>query len=378
MRIFPNIFPAFFLLLSLCLSVIAGKPIDVLLCAYDTGDSNMMSRLLPQLKKEKMTYVVAAFGRGADIFKDEKNLYKIKGGSLEDRAQMLPTREIESLQAELDPRVVLAGMASVGQAQMLNAFPKAKRVAIYDNFDAPAGKEFIQPFLKTIGRVHLYMIPAEFLVPDFETLCKGALVEAVGQPALEEWQEVFEKTDRARLRKDLKLETSQKVIVFAGGMDDTYKHNLELFVRTVARHPHWKVFITYHPKTNGTLERGIVAGEKANNITVSNDIKTNVLATIADVLVCHKSSVCQQAFSVGVPCVYVAGRDYHNFLIGKGLVPRLETEDEIEEHLTKIMTEKAKPWTTRLEENQQVMRETGIPPHASRVIVGRLKKLIGE
>jgi hypothetical protein len=258
------------------------------------------------------------------------------------------------------------------------AFPKAKRVAIYDNFDAPAGKEFIQPFSENIGRINLYMVPAQFLVPDFKDMFSGTAVEAVGQPALEEWKEVFEKTDRAQLRKELKLSATQKVIVFAGGVDDSYPQHLKMFVNVVARHPQWKVFITYHPKTTGKVERDIVKEANVSNIVVSNDIKTNVLATIADELVCHKSSVCQQAFSVGVPCVYLAGADYHNFLIDKGLVRRFDTEADLEDYLTKRMGEKTQPWTTRLDQHQATMRKEGIPSHASSLIVRRLKKLMGE
>jgi len=267
-------------------------------------------------------------------------------------------------------------MASAGQAQVLNAFPKSQQVAIYDNFDPPEGKEFIQPFVKTVGPIHLYMVCAVFLVAPFQDLFKGTPVEAVGQPALEEWRDVFESTDRTKLRKDLGLEMNQKVIVFAGGTDDTYKKNLDIFVRTVARHPHWKVFVTYHPKTDGSVERAAVKDANARNIKVSNDIKTNSLATIADVLVCHKSSVCQQAFSVGVSCVYVAGKEYHNFLTDQKLVIRVETEDQLEKYLTQKMLGQPKLWATRLKENQEIMTAAGIPSQASEGIVSRLKRLM--
>lgn len=378
MKMFCKFFSTLVLYFSLCLALWAAKPVDVLFCAYDTGDSNAISRILPRLKEENLTYSILAFGRGTDIFKDEKAFYKIKGGSLEDRAQLLPQSQIEDIQEQFQPKIVFSGMASVGQAQVLNAFPGSKRVAFYDNFDAPEGKEFIQPFIGHIGQINLYMVPAQFLVPNFQRIFNGIKVRAVGQPALEEWKDVFENTDRDQLKKDLKLETDQKVILFAGGVEKTYPHYLKIFVSVVARHPEWKIFITYHPKTDGEAEREAVKEFRASNTVVGNEFKTNILATIADQLVCHKSSVCQQAFSVGVSCSYVAGDDYHNFLIDQKLVDRLDTEADLEAYLVEKIKEQSTPWKRRLTEHQAILSKAGIPSDASPQIVGQLKELIRE
>jgi hypothetical protein len=123
MRIFHKFFPTLLLCISLCLTLWAGKPVDVLFCAYDTGDSNIILRLLPELKKKRLSYAVLAFGRGAEIFKDEKAFYKVRGGSVEDRAQILPEGEISYIQEEFEPKIVFTGMASVRASTGIDGIP---------------------------------------------------------------------------------------------------------------------------------------------------------------------------------------------------------------------------------------------------------------
>ncbi|UNM06161.1 MAG: hypothetical protein H6925_07035 [Holosporaceae bacterium] len=85
------------------------------------------------------------------------------------------------------PKVVFSGMASTGQAQILNAFPNARTYAVYDNFDSPQKKDFIQPFIKEVGPITGYMIPAGFLLKEFKNfLPAGSAIFVVGQPALED------------------------------------------------------------------------------------------------------------------------------------------------------------------------------------------------
>lgn len=138
-----------------------GAAIDVLLCPYDTGDSNIMRRVVSQLKQEGKSFTIAGFGRGSEVFGKEKEFFLLEGGSKENRKQVLPESSIKALQEKFKPKSVLSGMASVGQAQVLNAFKgRAKTIAVYDNFDGPKGKEFIQPFMQKVGEISMYMIPA--------------------------------------------------------------------------------------------------------------------------------------------------------------------------------------------------------------------------
>ena len=79
---------------------------------------------------------------------------------------------------------------------------------------------------------------------------------------------------------------------------------------------------------------------------------------------------------MGVSCVYVAGKEYHNFLTDQKLVIRVETEDQLEKYLTQKMLGQPKLWATRLKENQEIMTAAGIPSQASEGIVSRLKRLM--
>ena len=53
---------------------------------------------------------------------------------LSDRSVLLPAPKVKEIQDKVTPKIVMCGMASASQAQVLNAFPQAYRVAYYDNF----------------------------------------------------------------------------------------------------------------------------------------------------------------------------------------------------------------------------------------------------
>ena len=352
---------------SFCLSV----PIDVLLVAYDTGDSNIIRQLAEKMEKESQSYSIVGFGRAKTIFKLHPKFQEIADGSVSDRSVLLSQKTICQLKKSFHPKVVFSGMASTGQAQILNAFPNARTYAVYDNFDSPQKKDFIQPFIKEVGPITGYMIPAGFLLKEFKNfLPAGSAIFVVGQPALEDWASVFNNCDRVALRQSLKIRKTEKVILFAGGMDDTYAKYFDIFIQAVKQRPSWRVFVTYHPKSTGEVERRIVEKYKASNVFVSNDVKTNHLAIIADILVCHKSSVCQQAFSVGVRCGYVVGDDYSNFLIDQGLVPKFNNSIDL---LRFLDQEDAMPQRDRLTKQRIALDKSGVPTSATQNIVHILR-----
>ena len=350
----------------------APLKIPILLCPYDTGDSTIIKRVSEGLDQRKIDYRILCHGRAGQIFKDHTKCVLLEGGDVQDRARPLSDQELAALREKFEPKSVLAGMASKGQAQILNTFQKRAAVfAIYDNFDPPSGKAFIQPFMDTIKAPTALMVPGGFLVEGFQSEGKGRFSQilVVGQPALSEWKDVFERLDRDALREKLGLDAAQKVILFAGGMDETYKDYFKVFVQAVKTLPDSRVFVTYHPKSTGDVERQIVAEEGASNILVSNDVKTNELAALADVLVCHQSSVCQQAFSVGVRCAYVAGPEYNNFLIEGRLVPRFAVVDALR---TFLKDATGKPTQETLEQQRNLMKKAGIPQNPVDLILTHL------
>ena len=369
-----SIFP---IIIFVCLAAMANKkPIDVLLYGHDAGDSKALRQVIKELKKSNLSYAVVASGQGTKILQNDKNLRTLHKGASKKATDPLYEGELKSLKKDFDPKIVLTGMSSVGQAEVLNAFPGAKRVVIYDSFDSPRARKTIQPFLKTVGFVDVCLVPATFLVPSFKSLFKGGRIEVVGHPAIDEWEKVFQNVDRARLRGDLEVDPSEKVIVFVGGVESTYNHYLELFLETVKRHPKWKTFVVPHLSSDGWDEKKATGG--IGHVSEEMKRKLIEMASIADLVVCHKSSTCPLAFLMGVPCLYVAEKGYRNFFIERGWIPRVGTEEGLEQLLIQRLGAKAEPWVARCTRNRELLeQEIPLAPPAQ-LIVATLKDMVGK
>lgn len=371
-----RILSIFSLFIFVCLASVAGRPIDVLLYGHNPGDSKALKQIIKELKKNNLSYAVVASGPGIKILEKEKNLRTLRHGSSKKHTDALYKGEIRSLKKDLEPKIVMAGMSSVVQAEVLNAFPEAKRVVIYDHFDMPRTKKVIQPFLKTVNFVDVCFVPATFLVPSFQALFKGSKIEVVSHPALTEWEQIFQTIDRARLREDLDVKPTEKVIVFVGGVESTYEDHLNLFMQTVKRHPKWRVFVVPHLTSDGWEEKKARGG--IGNVSEEMKRKLIELASIADVMVCHKSSACPLAFLMGMPCLYLAEKEYKNFFIERGLIPHVATEEALEQLLIQCLAKKAEPWVTRCNRNRELLQaQVPLAPPAQ-LIVDDLINLLND
>ncbi len=132
-----------------------------------------------------------------------------------------------------------------------------------------------------------------------------------------------------------------------------------------------KIFVTAHPKTDGSLEQRMITKENAKNVflVAKGTYSTFQLGTIASLLACHKSSVALQMLYKGIPVLYVAGKDDdNNTLIKNQLAVRVETSQTIAKLVPQIIADahKRKPSLDKL----------GLPQHASKNIARFLEVLL--
>lgn len=331
---------------------------EVLFVAYDMGDMNALKAVAGALEAKGKTPCFMAFGQARTKMLDDGRLVlKDMGeGEVSDwgRTRRLTDGDLERVKA-LSPKVVVVGMASALQAQLMNT-ASHKAFAFYDNFDPIVdafgkGKEYIQAFLDEAAKLKhpfTYLVPSEATGESFDTdpRTKGTPRVSVGQPVLEEWDTLFETMDRDALRTRLDIAPDRRVIVFAGGYDDSYETYVTLFIDTMKEmvdSHNLEVLITYHPKPGGTLERRLVEAAASPHIRVietedKGGVATNKLATIADVFMCHKSSLGPQAVSQNLAMLYVADpKEYSNLVIEKGLAQIAGTKEDVAARLEELL-----------------------------------------
>ncbi|MCE2951216.1 MAG: hypothetical protein ACK5TR_05370 [Alphaproteobacteria bacterium] len=322
----------------------------ILFALYDVADVNALKVVADTLATHNKKVCFFALGQANTQLKDDARvvLHEVALGGAQTwpREKLLSPHMLKRLQDELRPQVVVTGMASAAQNQMLSLAYK-KSFSFYDNFDPIKDKEYVQAFFiqsQSSGvKPFSFWVASDKTAQSFRTepRAHGVSVDVVGQPVLEEWSTLFEETDRAALKRTLKIPDKRQVILFAGGYDESYERHFRLFLEAVIPliDPlNLEILITYHPKTNGDLEKKVVSRLDLPHVRVMDTPpmgpSTIKLATLASIFMCHKSSLGPQAISQNLPMIYVADpRTYKNFVIEQNLASISNDKMKIRRHI---------------------------------------------
>jgi hypothetical protein len=341
-----------FLASLLSFSLSAHSAIRYLFVLHNLGETNALTPVIDQLPKG--SYAILALGKAAEKLQDHPCRVNISS-SVEkiDVAERLTKADLHNIQKLLKkPSIVISGMASKAQAQILNTYKKGRvqKIIYYDNFDplwsTHGIKEYLKPFYETLNAHEPYtlVVPGTSYEAGAKKLRKfsGSKVVALGQPSLETWEKIYEETDRVALRTSLSIAKGQRVILYAGGYDpqdvEQYKKDFETFVKGAAGLKDVRVLVTYHPKTDGAIEKETVQkfGNCSMTVIEKGTVPTPPLSTIADVVSCFKSTIGAQAAYMGKPVLYVANK-YENFLIDARVALIATTPSDLQSSLETLL-----------------------------------------
>lgn len=310
----------------------------ILFVLYEAGDSYALQPVMEELDNMAVNYRILAFGKGRELFSQHPRYVAIDEDISKDRSIPLSSKALDDIMATVDARIVVSGMSSKGQAQIMNRFREREQktitIAYYDNFEPVHLKPYVKPFLDTLIKTDFFFVPSTVTGQSFSNIrhSKNSKVLVLGQPTLEKWVNDFEVTDSDAVRKRLGLKKDDKIILFSGGYDLTYKKNFDVFVQGMKLMPDIKAVVTYHPKMDGSIERSAIKKYGAKNIKIIDDEIPSILATVSDAVATHKSSVGVQALYMGLPVVFIADTEkYSNFAIRQGLARQVDTPKDFAE-----------------------------------------------
>ncbi len=318
----------------------ASETVDILLIANDQGESQVFNLLLPELTRRNLSAQVLTMGQADTVFANQteavllNTLGSLSENATDDRTQQLDRETLERIVTQFRPAIVVAGMSHAIQAQLANRFKTAgaTTMAFYDNFDLISQSHYVVPWLETTTGVDELLLPGHYQAVDAGKLpaFANSQISISGNPALEQWDIVFLITNEAQEKQRLALDPKRPVILFTGGYGDEYEQWLQLFLQAMAERPDLQVLIAPHPNTDGQLERNAVAALPLTNASV-RDVSTSTaqLATVADLVVTHKSTTGFQAAWQGLPVLFVAADVYNNILIDAGLASRASSWQQI-------------------------------------------------
>ena len=316
-------------------TVSANQP-AILFISHDRGESNNFKALTPLLKKHHLSYKIIGFGQALQVFKQDKYLIPLKT----EKTSVL-SYKIRHLANRIRPQLVVAGMSSVLQAELLNFYKnryksKITTIAYYDNFDPMHEKDFVHPFLKKINKKNLdiVLVPLKPLIVSTKQIFPNNTVLSKGSPALTLTKQCHKDCfTNEQLRHVLGYHDQKPIILFAGDASKDYPTYAKKFIAAIAPLTNqYHFIITYHPKTSGALEKKLLRDANLTNVKVFNPTQkfsTFTLAKVAQLIIVHVSSVGSLLSIQCKPVVYFANSKYKNIFLQQQLARPASTQHEL-------------------------------------------------
>lgn len=272
----------FFFLLFASFSVFAEQT-TVLFHLHDAGETFALLPVIREMDKEE--YLIIASGIAAGLL----------GEIPKERLRTFDQME------EIEPQKVLTGVASELQGETLDFFREqgVETLAFWDNFNSKGPSDYFPRAHSIQERADVLLLPSDSLISSFSY----RKTRVVGHPTLVEKEK-------------------PKLIVWVGGYGSQYEEAYALFKEGMKSIEGCIVLNQHHPKT----------GRK-------NDLKTVEAIAIADVVVCHQSTVAFQALSKNKPVLHIIpkGQTYDTLPIQKGLAKKVTTLEEFPAMLTETL-----------------------------------------
>ncbi|HSX04006.1 MAG TPA: hypothetical protein VLG76_04695 [Rhabdochlamydiaceae bacterium] len=335
---------SFFCFCFLACKAFAVEP-SVLFVLYDAGETNALLPVIQKCENDKISYQVLAFGTACKLvptFYDAG----IELDSNWDRAAPLGQEEIEKIHSMFHPQIVISGVASRIQGQLLEAFRKsAKTYAFWDNFSASGANPYFDVAKEVQKEAEYVLFPSAVVAgaPEFENRPSNEKF-IVGHPLFDEWREKIVSIDKEALLNKLHCNPDRILVSYIGSYGPEYEKAYPLFldyVETLEKaydflfrsdHEKANIFVQAHPKTDGSFEK-----EHSPAHFLINQLSTLEAIAVADMVVCYNSTAGFQALLLGKDLFYFipTGDPLTNSAIEMGLAKRISSTDDFDQTVNK-------------------------------------------
>lgn len=315
----------FFHLFFLSHSLFSAVETHTLCILFDAGETTSLLPMLKKWESEKRDFFVLVMGTAEKLLKNEE--FNGKKLTLQDfgcsqiidsstvRTAVLSLENVLLIQQNIHPDIVLVGVASQIQKQILEAYPSSFKVAYIDNFNYDPHSESYDTVKKVQEAADLILCPSKHVAGLFDT-GNGKLYASVGKPSLEQWKNKMSAVNRDEIYSHLGLNLHDgPVVAFVGGYGYGYDVINPLFREYAKKLQEYgyQSIILDHPK-----------------IAISPVGITAVLA-ISEFIVGYNSSVIFDSAILGKKALYVVPTEipFSHFAIEKGLLPRARDFNEL-------------------------------------------------
>ena len=367
--LFVIMFSAFY---AMARTTVSSPYLPVLFVVYDTGETQALKHVMKVFDDKKITYGIIALGVAAKLLKNNNHVIDIRkqchfkthiDPKNWEWALRIPEYDINSLSLCLKPSVIVTGMSSTAQAQIVQRFSKqgTKVIGYYDGLNEPRPNPAL---LTIIQNTDVIIVPESHTADYFKKKKVAARIEILGQPAAESWRTKVPNFDKKKVCQDIGLDEIHKpVILYLGGYGIDYERSFELFVKSLPQLQNKEILIAIHPKADGATEQAILTMHKTTNYTiVPKNVAAIEAAAIADIIVTQRSPKAPLAFFANLPVIYLDAKpeSFTNIIIDNKAAPQVNTVADF----LKLIAVTTKPQYT----DQQLTDMLGVPFDAAKNI----------
>ena len=266
----------------------------------DAGETKALLPVMQQLSKGKVSYAVLASGTSQQLLPDQPSVVYF------DPEKDRFVKNSVALQQAVQAPVAVVGLSSAKQSFWAEWFHLngSKVFAYQDNVG--------QTFLPS----HLKPNLTALISPTYHNVNQEIPVIAGGQPALESFKTSVAKHDPQKLKTQLGIPLSQKMVAWAGGYGKNYATAFEAFLKQLALNPEVQAIVVLHPGHDGQAEKTLMRQYPQARCKVV-DLPMPAATAIADIVAMHDSTVGVQAWLCGKSVLGFGQPDQPDVLMGK-------------------------------------------------------------
>lgn len=345
-----------FVFVLMATALFGGLQTDYLFFLVDAGETYALLPVIEKMQAYDKDYVVLVEGTARQIIK-ESQIPPTKVISFEEfgievphtfpREHQLKTKEVEKISSRIQALLMVSGVASEMQGQLIDAYSKKNvlTVAYWDNFNATGEDSYFKMGHKVARKASTLFLPSKRVAQDksFNPIPESKRM-VVGQPSIESWR-LVKTYKKDNLYKVLKSNKEQKHLTYVGGYGTAYEEGFKLFLKSVGDRAYssYRLMISPHPKTDGRFEKQLVKASQSllpETTVLSGELTTKEAVAISDVVICHRSSVGLQAASIGKPVIYVVPQteDFKDMLVDTGVAKCVHTPESFKQAINQVLT----------------------------------------
>ena len=336
----------FFLLLFSVFALFSTEQVDVLFYLQDAGETYALIPVIEALEEKGIECRILAAGVAEGILansglpQEKIKLFSDFGVQFDadwQRSYRICDCYVARLTDEIAAIEVVAGVAYEAQGQVLEAYQNrgAKGLVFWDNFNADGQDPYFETARSVAQRAQTILVPAIALEGAFP----GKTAIAVGHPSLDAWKAKMESLDRTLIRARQGLLARHKAALFIGGYGSEYEDSFRIYLDGAAKTDEFVFLFHPHPKSDRTFEKRLISESGSSIWMIEDGTSALEAVAMADLVLCHQSTVAFQALAAGKPVLHVLPQNsqYTSLPLEKGMAMQVRSAEDFPEALAAVM-----------------------------------------